>query len=53
MQTWTCCVQIVAHLSVIAESLGMCGTAAVVVKVNSINHGDKTMTFDDFEAGMH
>ena len=32
---------------------GMCGTAAVVVKVNSITYGDKTMNFDDFETGMN
>ena len=32
---------------------GMCGTAAVVVKVNSITYGDKTMNFDDFEACMN
>ena len=32
---------------------GMCGTAAVVVKVNSITHGETTLTFDDFDAGMH
>lgn len=31
----------------------MCGTAAVVVKVNSITHGETTLTFDDFDAGMH
>ena len=27
----------------------MCGTAAVVVKVNSISHGSKTMSFEDFD----
>lgn len=32
---------------------GMCGTAAVVVKVNSITYGDKTMNFDDFETWMN
>ena len=32
---------------------GMCGTAAVVVKVNSITYGDKTMNFDDFESWMN
>ena len=29
---------------------GMCGTAAVVVKVNSIRHGDTVYDFDDFAA---
>jgi len=31
------------------KEVGMCGTAAVVVKVNSITYGDKTMNFDDFD----
>ena len=30
----------------------MCGTAAVVVKVNSISFGDKVYDFEDFEAGL-
>ena len=29
---------------------GMCGTAAVVVKVNSIRHGDTVYDFNDFDA---
>lgn len=32
---------------------GMCGTAAVVLKVNSITYGDKTMNFEDFETWIN
>jgi len=31
------------------KEIGMCGTAAVVVKVNSIRHGDTVYDFDDFD----
>jgi catechol O-methyltransferase len=31
------------------KEIGMCGTAAVVVKVQSITHGDKTYEFDSFD----
>uniref|UniRef100_A0A7S0A5W7 Catechol O-methyltransferase n=1 Tax=Pyrodinium bahamense TaxID=73915 RepID=A0A7S0A5W7_9DINO len=31
------------------KEVGMCGTAAVVVKVESITRGDKTYTFDSFD----
>ncbi|CAJ1349095.1 unnamed protein product, partial [Effrenium voratum] len=31
------------------KEVGMCGTAAVVVKVNSITFGEKTFNFEDFD----
>jgi branched-chain amino acid aminotransferase len=31
------------------KEVGMCGTAAVVVKVQSIQHGDKVYDFDNFD----
>ncbi|CAJ1442703.1 unnamed protein product [Effrenium voratum] len=31
------------------KEVGMCGTAAVVVKVNSITFGEKTFDFEDFD----
>jgi branched-chain amino acid aminotransferase len=31
------------------KEVGMCGTAAVVVKVNSITHGDDVYSFDTFD----
>ncbi|CAK9011808.1 unnamed protein product [Durusdinium trenchii] len=31
------------------KEIGMCGTAAVVVKVNSISFGDKVYDFEDFD----
>jgi len=31
------------------KEVGMCGTAAVVVKVQSIKHGEKTYDFDSFD----